>query len=180
MINLIPNEEKKKMARDFYQRVLIMFLVVFSFGVLVACASLLPAYLLSVEKKSLVDAKLETQKNETIPEPDQKSMAIINDLTNKLNLIGKAQNNEYDVSQKIISEIISQKIPGIKITEIFYTEDPTSGKKVNVDGLASSREQLLLFRDALGADPLFKTVDLPISNFVKGSNIPFYLNLIPS
>ena len=41
-------------------------------------------------------------------------------------------------------------------------------------------ERLLLFRKALEDNTAFKKVDLPISNFVKGSNIQFDINLIPS
>jgi len=50
---------------------------------------------------------------------------------------------------------------------------------VSIEGIAPSREILLAFRRLLENDPLFKSVDLPISNFIKGSNIRFNLNLIP-
>ena len=62
----------------------------------------------------------------------------------------------------------------------MYENDATKGKKVTVLGIAPSRELLLLFRRALEDDVAFKKVDLPISNFVKGSNIEFSLSLIPS
>ena len=67
---------------------------------------------------------------------------------------------------------------GIKINRIFFENDSLEGRKVNINGVAQDREKLLLFRKALEDDILFKYVDLPISNFVKGSNIEFNLNLI--
>ena len=76
--------------------------------------------------------------------------------------------------------IILKKMSNIKITDISYENDPLKGRKVSIEGNAPSREILLLFRRALEDDVLFKQVDLPISNFVKGSDIKFYLNLIPS
>jgi hypothetical protein len=95
-------------------------------------------------------------------------------------LIEKAESSKFLVSQKVVSAIILKKILGIKITDISYKNDPLLGKTVNLEGTAPSRESLLLFRQALQDDTTFKNVDLPISNFVKGSNIQFYLSLIPA
>jgi len=67
----------------------------------------------------------------------------------------------------------------IKITDISYENDSLNGKKISIQGTAPSREVLLSFRQAFENDNTFKQVDLPISNFVKGSNIQFYLSLIP-
>ena len=68
----------------------------------------------------------------------------------------------------------------IQITRIAFENSPVSGKQVDLSGLAPSRERLLLFRQALENDTAFQKVDLPISNFVKGSNIQFSLSLTPS
>jgi len=120
------------------------------------------------------------QQNEPVPLPDQKTMATVQDLNNKLDLVEKNKSNKYIVSQKIINEIILEKMPDIKVTTISYQSDGPKGKTVKISGLAKSRERLLLFRKALEDNTAFKTVDLPISNFVKGSDIQFYLSLIPS
>jgi hypothetical protein len=72
-------------------------------------------------------------------------------------------------------------MPDIKITQILYDNTVAKGdKKVNIQGTAPSRERLLIFRQALEGNPAFKKVDLPISNFVKGSNIQFSLSLTPA
>jgi len=180
MINLIPNEEKKRKVRDFYLRLLVVFFVVLSVPILIAAVGILPSYFLSSVKKDLINNKLEKQQKEPIPPLDQKTLDTVEDVNNKLSLVEKNKANKYIVSQKIINEIISEKIPDIKITEILYQNDPIKGKTVKVNGSAKSREQLLLFRRALEDNTAFQKVDLPISNFVKGSNIQFYLNLIPS
>ena len=120
------------------------------------------------------------QKLEPVPLIDQNSLAIMEDLDNKLGLIDNAEKNKYLISQKIINEIVLQKMPDIKINQISYDNSTAAGKKISIHGIASNRERLLLFRRALEDDIAFKKVDLPISNFVKGSNIEFSLNLIPS
>jgi len=131
-------------------------------------------------KKNISSQKLEAQKAEVIPELDEQTVSILNGLNSKLGLIEKTKDNQNIISDKVIKEVISRKIPGIKITHILYQNDPANGKSISVSGVAASREQLLLFRQSFEDYKLFKKVDLPISNFVKGSDIQFYLNLIPA
>ncbi len=180
MINLIPNQEKKRKVNDFYFRLVVVFLTMLGFCALVAAASLFPAFFLSLSNKNLANAKLETQKLEPVPVLDQGSLSMMEDTSNKLDMVDLAEKNKYLISQKIVNEIILKKMSDIKITQINYDNSSPGGKKVNVNGVAPSRERLLLFRQTLEDDAFFKKVDLPISNFVKGSNIEFSLSLIPS
>lgn len=180
MINLIPIEEKKRKIKAFYFRLLIVFLFTLGCCVLIASIVILPAYFISFTENKLANIKLENQKKEPIPEIDQTTLLIIEDLNNKLNLVEKAQQNKFLISQNVIKEIISKKMSDIKITKISYINDITEGELISINGLAPSRERLLLFRQALENDPAFSKVDLPISNFVKGEDIQFYLSLIPA
>lgn len=180
MINLTPKEEKKKITVDFYHRLALLFLIMIDFCVFVAAVSLLPSYFISFAKKATVNTKLEIQKNEPLPVLGEQSVSVIKDINSRLDLIEKAENNKFFPSEKVINAILLKKRPDIKITQILYENDPVNGKKIKITGTAPSREVLLLFRQALEDNPLLKKVDLPISNFVKGSNIQFYLSLIPS
>ncbi len=183
MINLIPNKEKKEIAKSFYYRLVVLLLVMLGVSFFVAFIAILPSYFLSSTKSSIVDAKLEMQKNEPVLLPEEKTLAMIKDLNSKLSLIEKNENNTFTVSNKVINAIILKKMSSIKITDISYEDSFPSGslqgKKISIQGTAPSREVLLLFRKALEDDSNFKSVNLPISNFVKGSNIQFYLSLMP-
>jgi Tfp pilus assembly protein PilN len=180
MINLIPKEEKKKMMADFYYRLAFLFFLMFGFSVLVSIVAFLPAYFLSSAKVSAVNLKLEMQKAEPLPLSGEQSAAIVKDLNSQLNLLQNAEENKFPISEKVINAILSSKISGIKITQILYENDPTAGKKINLTGTASSRAALLLFQQTLQNNPNFKNIILPISNFVKESNIEFNLILIPA
>ncbi|MSU44870.1 hypothetical protein EXS45_01685 [Candidatus Nomurabacteria bacterium] len=188
MINLIPNKEKKEMVRGFYYRLIVLFLLMISVSFLILFFSILPSYLLSIAKNNIVNTKLKLQKNEPVPLPDQQTLTIIKDLDDKINLIESAASNKFIISQKVINAIVLRKLPDIKITDISYEANSSKtkgkkisiqGKKISIQGNAPSREVLLLFRLALESDTLFKQVDLPISNFIKGSNIQFSLSLTP-
>lgn len=180
MINLIPNQEKKKKVKDFYFRLVVIFLAALGFCVVLGIASILPSYFLSVTEKNLTSAKLSAQKNEPETLADQNLSQAVEDLNMKLRLVEEAEKNKYPVSQKVINEIALRKMPDIKISRIVYENDAEGNRKVNVSGVAPSRERLLLFRQILEDNVAFQKVELPISNFVKGSNIEFNLSLIPS
>ncbi|MBY0376466.1 hypothetical protein K2P96_00635 [Patescibacteria group bacterium] len=180
MINLIPNQEKKRKVKDFYFRLVVVSFFILGLCSLVACVALLPSYFLSTVKKNLVSSKLDTQQKQPIPPAGQNTLATVADVASKLNLIETTEKTNYLVSEKVINEIVLHKMPDIKITEFSYENNTTSGKKVVVHGIAPSRERLLIFRKSLEDDAAFKKVDLPIQNFVKGSNITFYINIVPA
>ncbi len=187
MINLIPKEEKKKIAKLFFYKLAVLFLATAGLSFLIASVAIFPSYFISSVENNIVNAKLEAQKGEPVPRPDQETLSAIKDLNKKLDLIENAENSKFTISEKVINAIILKKISNIKITDISYESDPAKGlengqksQKISLQGSASSREVLLLFRKALEDSTAFKQVDLPISNFVKGSDIQFYLSLIPS
>ena len=180
MINLIPNKEKKEMVKAFYYRLLVLFLVTIGFSVFLIFVSILPSYFVSSVKMNFVNKKLENQKQELVPSPDQKILAEIKNIDTKLDVIENAENSQFSFSKKIINSVLANKISGIRIDAFSYQDNVVEGKKIKITGIASSRKALLLFRQSFEDDTAFKAVDLPISNFVKGTNIQFYLSLIPS
>jgi hypothetical protein len=180
MINLIPKEDKKKMAVNFYYRLLALFMFMFSFAIFIGSAALLPAYFSSDIKDSTALLKLEIQKNNTVPTVGQESLATIQDMNTKLGMVENAEKNKFSISERVIADILSSKTTDIKITQILYTNDLINGKKITILGIAPSRESLLSFEQALQNNPAFNNVSLPISSFIKDSNLQFNLSLSPT
>ncbi len=180
MINLIPNTEKKIMRKNFYYRLSAVFFGSLALVMIVASVALTPAYFLSEANIDSATRKLEIEKENENDPLDQEALSAILALDKKLSIVEKAQKEKFIVSERVVSEILANKMPDIKVTRISFEKNDADGRKISIRGTASSRERLLLFRHALENDPLFKQVDLPISNFVKGSNIQFFLSLMPS
>lgn len=177
MINLIPNQEKKQKRKDFYFRLAVVSISSLGICIFVALLAILPSYFLSKVEKKLVLSRLEIQKNEPVPAVDQDSLQVMEELDRKVRLMEEGGKREYFVSEKAVDQVLLHKMSDIKIERITYEDTFTDGKKIGVYGVAPNRERLLLFRRALEDDVTFKSVDLPISNFIKGSDIEFYLNL---
>lgn len=168
------------MIANFYYKLAILFFATLDFCILIAFVSIIPSFFISSVRSSEINSQLDIQKSEPLPQRGEEAIASIRDINNKVNLIEKSEKNRFLPSNNVINAILLNKRPDIKITQILYENDEIKGKKISIIGTAPSREVLFLFRIALEDSALFKKVDLPISNFVKGSNIQFYLNLIPS
>jgi len=179
MLNLIPNQEKKKKVKDFYFRLIVVAFFVLAFCILLAILTAAPAYILSASKRNLAENRLQELTGGVLPTLDENLETNIAQINQKMALIEKARKDKYLISQKIINEISARKLPGMKIYQISY-EEGVDGKKAEVRGVAGSREELLNFRRALESDSAFQKVELPISNFIKGTDIEFYLTLIPA
>ncbi len=179
MINLIPNEEKKKMATNFYYRFVVLSFLMLSMAMIFAIFAISPYYIMARAKDHLVNETFAVPTTEPVPVLDQNTLHAIEELDTKLSLVENAKGDKFVVSKRIINEIIKSKVSEIKIDSISYDNDVSLGAHIGIDGTAPSREVLLSFRRALESNDNFQNVDLPISNFVTGSNIQFYLTLIP-
>jgi cell division protein FtsB len=180
MINLIPNKEKKKMVKDIYWRILIVFFVAMGLAFSIVSIAILPYYYFSSSALELTEERKTVEQNMTSLQSSEDTEALFENLDLKLNIIEESKRNKYVVSKKIINEIINKKMPDIKINQITYENISSKEKSINIKGEAPSRERLLLFRLTLENNTNFKKVDLPISNFIQGSDIKFNLSIIPS
>jgi hypothetical protein len=178
MINLIPKEEKKKLLREFYFRLVVSALVLLDFCIFVFMVVLLPSYFLLNAESAHIASRLEEQNKIPITLEDKATLDAISELDKRLNLIERSEKNNFRISEDVINLILVKKRGDIQINKIMY-EARNNEKIISVNGTAYSRDVLLAFRRALEADPNLAKVDLPISNFVKGSNIQFYLTLVP-
>jgi hypothetical protein len=181
MINLIPNQEKKNMRKSFYMRLTALIFTSLGVAVFIGAVALIPAYLLSSVKKDLANVKV--SQNTEDQNSEGAALTAVNDLKSRVSFIEKrkeqSQQDNFFTSYIAVEQILKSKTPDIKITSISYNK---SGEKktISLRGEAGSRERLLLFRKALEENKIFKKVDLPISNFVKESDIKFYVDLIVS
>lgn len=79
---------------------------------------------------------------------------------------------------KILQELLTIETPGVAITSMNFlkVQEVEGGEisvKIEVAGNASSRDALVAYSKKVQTNPIFKSVDLPFSNFTKESDIPF-------
>ena len=177
MINLLSIEEKKRIARDARFRIFIVYFYVIGFCFLIAGISLSPVYILASVQENLANQRWAAVQQLPVSQPDKETMAAIKDINTKISVIQEIEKSKFLVLENAFDEVVKQKMPDIKLSSISFSKDADGKRQITLEGLAPNRERLLLFRQALEADTHFASVDLPISNFVKGANINFTLSL---
>jgi len=166
------------MIKDFYLRLVVVFIMVLGVSVVISSFALVPSYFFSLTKKKFSEEKLLQQKSVPTPQFDQNALLLIGELNSKLSLIENTKKNKFLVSERVINEILSKRTSDIKINKISYQINPLNEHAISIHGTAPSREKLLFFRQTLEADARFSKIHLPISNFIKGTDIKFTVDLI--
>jgi hypothetical protein len=96
----------------------------------------------------------------------------IRDINNKILLLTSTSDGTQLLPSQTIQGILTTKTPAIKIIGITY-ESTAALDRIVLTGTALDRDSLALFAEDLKKDPTFTNVTLPISSYVKSTNIDF-------
>lgn len=176
MINLLPQERKKKLEREYLFRVGITYLLFLIAALIIGAIALLPTYFFAHAKESVVykqvdELKATTQSNET-------SQVKADLLSVKERLSALAQGEDRTSFYHVIDTLASHTNTAISFSNISYTRGagntPTS---LSLGGTAATREALTSFTQALKDDELFDSVVLPVSSLAKDKDIEFHIDI---
>jgi type IV pilus assembly protein PilM len=183
VINILPPKEKKLIHREYWIRI---FTIILNLSALISIAAsvlLFPPYFLSKLKENLVENSLESFNKENPNLTDNNIDNITNDINLKLKLLDK-EKAPYQISDKILNNILNSRTNGITFSQILFNKKVTDPKKiegvyvVDIRGVATNRDSLRNFKNALDGNSNFSEVNLPISDFIEKSNLDFTISVI--
>ncbi len=175
MLNLLPQEEKKKLIKEYKMRFYSTLALFACLLFLIAIVGLFPSYISKrAEMQSLLDQKLEAE---------EKNSAASLEEADKLGASNKAL-AEYLVARisslealpsahGLIEKIFAKKTSAISVTSIDVT-----ATEVTIRGIAATRADLIAFHSSLRAEAEFKTATLPIADIAKSIDAPFAIQVI--
>jgi len=172
MINLIPPAAKKIMVREYWTRVLSVWLILFGTACVIITCLLLPTYLLINIKTSVLKEQA-TSATEKMASYDISATEL--QIANRQAQI-LLQPSEGPLFTDFVTDFKDKSGIGITISDYKFTRTKTAGS-ITLSGLANTRQDLADFRDRLEEDERFFKVDLPISNLIKDSNLLFSMTL---
>ncbi len=181
MINLLPLEEKMKIRNEYLGRVSVVSLFFFFSVILIGGSMLLPIIVSSSNKKAELEEKLAIIKVNIAKDADRSSAAIA-DFRSKLAVLNKkvgAERTPSEIFEKIIFEkTLSQGGESIRLNGLSYEKSADkAGFLAKISGTAADRKSLLNFVQALQNGGGFKEVKVPVSNFAKGEDLEFSLEI---
>lgn len=176
MINLIPFSAQKQVKREYWVRVVSVWMFLVGSGFLVVALLNTPVYV-------LVHSQLESYLNEYNQASDETqsfktAQATITDANSTIALLGLS--NTQTSFSGIIAKLESLTGSGITINTYQLIRTDGALGTITISGVADSRLSLSQFKDALQKDPLFSSATLPLSNLAKDVDIPFSISITPS
>jgi Tfp pilus assembly protein PilN len=172
MINLLPENQKNNIDREYTFRRLAVWLSGVLLLVAITLILMIPAYILSVNKNSA--AKLnETQANTTSTTTAEIAFKKQLDDAKVLVRILRPADAQPLLLTHVMPILLKDKTGENSITDISYTNNGSGNATISIKGIAKTRESLSHFTDALAHEPGIVKVDVPVSNFAKESNIVF-------
>lgn len=174
MFNLLSPEEKKRIRQVYILRFAVVT-AIFSLLILLILISLLaPAFYLARSRRVDLAFTEFLIKGSPVFKEGEHLTALFASSRETLSFINS--HNSQRPAADVISRIVGKAPQTIRITGIRFSR--SDGDEIFVvSGVASDRDSLLVFNKALSAAGIFKTVELPISNFTKEANIDFSIIL---
>ncbi|MCC2630954.1 MAG: seg [Candidatus Paceibacter sp.] len=170
MINLLPDNEKKLIDKEYKLRRAVLVVGACIAVVFILIMVLVPSYIMAFFRTKAVDSGMLVQDSQT-----EKNAAELARQIEDAKVLTKvlAPKTVSVVPSNIIPLLVSHKSDRNSITDIQFTRNTDGTAKVLVQGIAKTRESLSTFTDALSKEPTITAVDVPVSNFAKDANIEY-------
>lgn len=169
MTNLIPPHARINVIREYWLRVATVWALLLSCAVVAISALLIPTY---VSLQSQISFLKSSESTLTEDHKDVSSIESVIERTNALALQLAAPDAMLSIG-KVIDAVNDSVPPGVTLRTYRVVRNGTSIDSVEVQGVASSRTALADLKTRIEAHALFTDANVPISDLIKESNLPF-------
>ncbi len=169
-LNLLPPDEKQKIESAQAQRKILSLGGAALILILVFLALLSFIWLfLAIQKNSadLIYKNIQANSQSEAFKNFESEAKKLNEKLSRADALVESSNH-YSAALKKLTELAPQ--------DIKFVTFSASQNKVNLEGFAASRDSLMAFKDSLSQSLYFDKVDMPLSNFLKQTNIDFFVS----
>lgn len=173
MLNILATTEKKNVLLEYRLRLAVVS--VFAIGSLVLASLILlaPSYVLALSKYGTAEKQLAVLEAKYSGTGQEKEIgAQIRDINTKILLLLSGDTSTRLSPSEATLNILKIKSSAIKISAFTYDATATQ-ERIVLTGTATDRDSLATFIETLKKDPTFTSITLPISSYVKSTNIDF-------
>lgn len=171
-INLLPENEKKYVRKLYRKRRLVISLWFVIIAFAAATVMLIPLYLLSENIQVIAEQQVTrlTQDQEVTPEEVEQRVFELN---RKVRSLTEQEHTRLFPLFNDLSQTASQDVR-IRAMQYIVSEE---GTRIQMSGVANTREALLQLRRDLEQKEYSQGVELPISNFAERQDIDFSITI---
>lgn len=174
MYNILPEEVKKSLKKEYVMRVVSLALLMITSCMALGSVSLIPSYVMALQKKAEIQNELDTVDTRANSSDTKSYTEIANLLAKKTKAIALIDTERQP--HESIDGVLHQKGPGVTIDQFIYQRVGTTSTLM-IRGVAATRESFLSFDDGIKKSKLFKDADFPIELLARQRNINFTMKL---
>ena len=174
MINLIPPAARKNIIKEYWVRVVTVWLFLAGTVSLIILFLLLPTYVLIGMQNNLLKQDVATASLKS-HSYDVSATVLLNANRQAQLLVDTREVTPFSLYTNKL-----EKLAGTKVTiqEMRFSRLESLAGTIQISGVSNTRQNLADFRDAIEADQNFSTVDLPISSLVKDRDLLFSMEIV--
>ena len=177
MSNLLLPQDIQHIKRLYQKRFVVVVLHALVVLVVIAGGCLSASYVYSTNEENVLLAKKAVLEKRETGELKQSLVMTITDINTRLSAFDGTSLSSPIIAS-FVDPIMKAKVASVYLTNLAYTADPnTTTARIVLSGVSTSRESILSFADNLRKTPGISAVDVPITNFIKESNMPFTITL---
>lgn len=174
MINLIPPVAKRNVKREYWLRVLVVWLFLFDFCILVAALLTTPSFVLVQGQLAAFEQQMQSAAAEA-----SEQQALSDTIRHANEQAGTVLAvSSVDAITPYLERIEAIRTPAIQLTNLAVQRTETAVSSITVSGVAQTRQSLTGFSNALVADELFTAADVPLANLAANENLGFTIDII--
>lgn len=175
MLNLLTPEERKLIRRDYILRVCSVAFIFAFFTVVIALASILPAYFYATTEERSRKAELEALVFESEKAEDD-SIALALSRTNTILSFLEADGDDKPQTSELVADALAVRPQGVRVDTLSF--DKAGEENVlTITGVADTRAVLIEYSRSIAAQPHFLTADIPADDLARTRNIAFRLTV---
>ena len=174
MINLIPPVARRAVTKEYWIRVVSVWLFMLSMVLALILALQLPTYILIKAYSQALDTQFDTA------EAMQVEFDTLEDEVKTANELVAHLGEQGDASvrfSELVYELDGLASDTVVLTQFSMQREAGEVEVVNIIGEAANRTALSKFRDAVEGSERFISAELPISNLAKDKDIVFSMKI---
>ena len=176
MLNLLRPEQKKKIIHEYRIRFFVLALSTLLFVQMVAIILLIPSYTISKKRVDSLNIQFSVLQAQNISEEGSALNILVKKTNDYINVFLPLA-TQTDVTTPI-NNVLDNRGPKVRIIGISYGVLQSGEQQVIIQGVASTRQDLLDFSAQLKKQKGIVSADLPLSDFSQSQNINFSLTII--
>lgn len=177
MPNLLTQQEKKKLRREYRLRVFATALSLFFVALIFTIGELLPSYYFMSAELSIMESRLERLRGSQEADTETGNPgSILQETKVVLNTL-EPQVEDMPYRTTVLREVLELRPNGMQVTSLSFEHSSEGEGVLAISGQADRRDTLTGYVRSIEENPRFTNVEVPVESLAQTRNIPFSIRL---